>query len=342
MNKELLQQMIDQKLVNVQKHPTADLYIHNYAAQVQYSKAWNEITLQTRGLILDGNMNVVAKPFGKFFNLSEHTPEEIPNEPFEVFDKCDGSLGILYWVDDTPYIATRGSFTSDQAIHATNLLHTKYKHLFDKIDRNKTHLFEIIYPENQIVCWYNGLDDLILLTVICNKTGAETLPDIGFTTVKRYNGINNIEELKAFEEDNKEGFVIRFKSGFRVKLKFDEYVRLHRIITQVSNIVIWEYLCEGKPFDELLERVPDEFYSWLKQTKQQLTDKYDAILHKASAGLRECHSPDKKTFALAVLAKHKQLSGVIFAMYNKKDHEKIIWKMCRPVYSKPFKNNVEN
>lgn len=28
--------------------------------------------------------------------MEEHTNDEIPNEPFEVFEKMDGSLGILF------------------------------------------------------------------------------------------------------------------------------------------------------------------------------------------------------------------------------------------------------
>ena len=54
--------------------------------------------------------------FNKFFNMEEHQPEEIPNETFEVFEKLDGSLGILFWYQGQWILATKGSFTSDQAI----------------------------------------------------------------------------------------------------------------------------------------------------------------------------------------------------------------------------------
>ena len=69
MDKELLKSMLEQKLVLVQKHPDTDLFIYNYSPLVQYQKLWNEITLMTRGLILDKEMNIVARPFKKFFNL---------------------------------------------------------------------------------------------------------------------------------------------------------------------------------------------------------------------------------------------------------------------------------
>lgn len=166
MNKELLKQMITEKLVSVQKHPKADLFIYNYSPRVQYERLWNEITLKTRGLILDSEMNIIARPFGKFFNLEEHSESDLPKLSFDVFDKMDGSLGILYWLNDVPYIATRGSFNSDQAIHGTEILYSKYKNTFNKLERDKTYLFEIIYPSkgdlgyHGIVNWNETSNDL--------------------------------------------------------------------------------------------------------------------------------------------------------------------------------------
>lgn len=341
MNIELLNKRVGKKLVSVQKHPTADLFIYNYTPTVQYDKLWDEITMQTRGLILDGSQNIVAKPFGKFFNVEEHAPEQLPQLPFDVFEKLDGSLGILYWLNDLPYIATRGSFESDQAKHATQILYEKYSNLFPLLDKHKTYLFEIIYPENRIVLDYGGLDDLILLTVIDNETGEETIEDIGFPVIKRFDGINDLEELKALEKNNKEGFVVRFKNGFRVKMKFAEYVRLHRIITGVSNIAIWEYLKDGKPFDALLEKVPDEFYDWLMQTKDEIVGNFNKIVLEGNSVYPTIYNEDKKTFALRVLDKYKNISAILFNMWTNKKIEPIIWKMVRPTYSRPFKKDTQ-
>ncbi|MEO8147422.1 MAG: hypothetical protein ABI723_07285, partial [Bacteroidia bacterium] len=80
--------------------------------------------------------------------------------------------------------------------------------------------------------------------------------------------------------------------------------------------------------------------NWVKQTQSELQSKYDDIKTKSFNAYRECYSDDKKTFALSVLEKYKDLSPVIFSIYNKKDYNKIIWKLCRPAYSKPFKIEV--
>ena len=132
-------------------------------------------------------------------------------------------------------------------------------------------MFEILYPENRIVVDYGNKKELVLLAVIETPTGYEVpyqsvLPTYSkyFAVVKKHDlTINNLTDLKKLEEDNREGFVVRFEDGMRVKVKFCEYVRLHGILTNVSNLVVWEHLKNNYNFDELLDRVPDEFYDWL-------------------------------------------------------------------------------
>lgn len=330
--------MLEERLVSVQKHPTADLFIYNYTQRAQFSREWNEVTRICRGLILDADFNFVARPFPKFFNLEEHKPEEIPTLPFEVTEKMDGSLGILYWIGDTPFISTRGSFTSEQAVHATDLLHNKYRRSWALFESGKTYLFEIIYPQNRIVIDYAGLDDLVLLAVIDTATGHDLpRPDIGFPIVKRYNGINDLAELKGREEENKEGFVICFSNGFRVKMKFAEYVRLHRIVTGVSNIAIWEYLSEGKSLDELLDRVPDEFYAWVKKTTADLKFEYEKIFEEARFNYKTF--PTRKE--TAIYFQTQKYPHVMYSLMDNKPPDKVIWKMIRPTFAKPYKVEVQ-
>jgi RNA ligase len=96
MNIEELNQLITDNYINVNKHPKADLYIYNYTQKAQYERLWNDWTLACRGLIMDRDYNIIARPFKKFFNLGEFENQDIPNESFEVYEKMDGSLGILY------------------------------------------------------------------------------------------------------------------------------------------------------------------------------------------------------------------------------------------------------
>lgn len=337
--KILLQQMLDEGFISKQKHPTADLYIYNYTAKTQYDYLWNEMTLMCRGLVLNGEGEIVARPFAKFFNYGELNHDQLPNEPFEVFEKLDGSLGILYWIDDRPYIASRGSFISDQAIVATQILHEKYEHLFDKLDKKITYLFEIIFPENRIVVNYNNRRDVVLIGLRNTETGQDLpLVDLGFTLPKRYINFESITQLQAEQRDNEEGYVLQFASGYRVKIKFDEYLRLHRIVTHVSNIIIWEYLLEGKSIGAIIEHVPDEFYNWVQKTIADLQEKYDKVLEQCKADYKEL-STKKET---ALYFKTCPYPSILFAMYNKKRYEAIIWKQVKPIFTKPFINSNTN
>lgn len=332
-NLQELNLLIEQKYISVQKHKETSLYIYNYTPQTQFERFWNELTLQCRGLILNEKGEIIARPFRKFFNLEEHQPEEIPQEPFEVYEKLDGSLGILYWLNNKPFIASRGSFTSMQAQKATGLLHTKYHHIIPHLKQGITYLFEIIYPHNRIVVNYGAAEELILLAIIDNNTGLDfPLEDIGFPLVQRFDGINDFQKLKELNYPNKEGFVLKFQSGFRVKVKFEEYVRLHRILTGVSNKMIWEMLKNGTPMEAILERVPDEFYEWVKKTKENLIEEYTAIEAHCKNEFKELD--DRKSTAMYYLT--CKYPSILFAMLDKKDYSEIIWKLIKPTYEKPF------
>ncbi|MGD1842188.1 MAG: T4 RnlA family RNA ligase [Thermonemataceae bacterium] len=344
----LLQQMVAQKYVTVQKHPKADLYIYNYTPSAQYERLWNAATLASRGLILNDQQAIIARPFPKFFNLEEHPSSDFPNEPFEVFEKMDGSLGILYWIDDQPFMATRGSFDSEQAQRATAMLYDTYRDSLAHLRKDVTYLFEIIYPNNRIVVDYGAQEKLVLLAMIDTATGQYLpLEEMGFPIVPRYDGINDLQSLRALPADNKEGFVIRFRNGFMVKVKFEEYVRLHRILTQISTRTIWTYLKEAQPFDALLERVPDEFFNWVRQTKATFQAKYQAIETTAQREFSQAPFPaahkqsgkhlspeERKTVAQYFV--QCTYPKILFAMLDERDYSSYIWQMIYPMFEKPF------
>lgn len=230
-----IQDEIASGYINEQAHPSAPLRILNYSQRAQFDWRWNAATMQCRGLIVDADWNVVARPFEKFFSF-EQLGGDVPVEPFEAYEKMDGSLGILYFLDGVPQIASRGSFISDQAKRATDMLSDKYAGA--QFDENHTYLFEIIYPENRIVVDYGDREELVLLAIIETATGKE-IPlseyDSPFPVVKRYDGFSQFDELLATQDQSREGFVVRFESGQRVKIKFDEYKRLHKLLTGVSR-----------------------------------------------------------------------------------------------------------
>jgi RNA ligase len=336
----ILNDYIEKGLVVKNDHPTLPLSIYNYTRKTQYEKLWDNITKSCRGLILDNQGNVIAKSFDKFFNLEEHIPTEIPNEEFEVFEKLDGSLGILFWYQGKWIIASKGSFTSEQSIKAKQILDEKYN--VEPIPKGYTTLVEIIYPQNRIVCDYGSDESLVVLSMISNANGKELEYDslllinkeTNIPVVKKYDGIQDYKSLKSTISKEREGYVVKFRSGLRMKIKGEDYVYLHRLLTGFSNVDIWEYLKDNKDLNVLLDRVPDEFDSWVKETVRDLTVRFENIDNDYNDIFNSIYSINKKDFAER--AKKYPHSSLLFAMYDGKQTHKIIWKLIRPEYSKPF------
>lgn len=340
---EKLNKYYEDGLVTKQVHPTLPLSIWNYTPETQFQNLWDDITLQARGLVTDDNGNVVARPFKKFFNLSEgkHTP----TANFEVYEKLDGSLGILFYCDNQWIMATRGSFTSDQSIRAYEMLQN---YDYDRLHKSYTYLFEIIYDENRIVCKY-PFEDIILLGIIDTKTEYEVdlynddvdfrfknlIKNIGFKIAKRYDGIEDYNDLKQMIGDNEEGFVVKFSNGDRVKIKGDEYLRLHKIMTNVSTTAVWECLSNGDNLSHILSDVPDEFYSKIKEYEMSLIEQYNQIeseYFKHFASLSMSYADSRKDFAINSMK--TKYPSILFSMLDKRDHGKVIWNILKPEFQK--------
>ena len=343
---DILNKYAEDGLLMKQTHPELPLTIWNYTERVQYDGIWNGITLMCRGLVTDESGNIVARPFQKFFNMEEgkHTA----TNSFEVYDKLDGSLGILFNYKGQWIICTRGSFTSDQAVEATKMLH---KYDLGLLPTRYTYLFEIIYPQNKIVVDYNGFTGLVLLGAVVTETGQEpsygSLKDISAMSniplVRIYNGITDYTELKSMIKISEEGFVVKFDNGERMKIKGSEYIRLHKIMTNISTTVIWDHLQHGLDVLTLLADVPDEFYMKIKRCITNLNWSYGSISNRVGK-MYDYHMygkygdkepvTDKKKYAEWVMEQEPAFRPILFNMFDGKDYDKHIWKLVKPKFEK--------
>ena len=343
---------LDQYTVNghlfKQVHRNMPLSIWNYTPEVQYGQLWDKVTLQCRGLVTDNNGDVVAYPFKKFFNIEEN--KHTPTQNFEVYEKMDGSLGILFFYEGKWVVATRGSFTSPQSVKARELLDTKYN--LESIPKGYTTLFEIIYPENRVVVDYGDEEKLVVLGMTNRFNGKELdyeslvnmHSESGIPVVKRYDGIKDYSTLKGMIESNAEGFVVKFSNGDRMKIKGEEYLRLHKIMTNVSTTGVWELLSNGGDINEFLKDVPDEFYKKVKDYADALQyGCYQISEHCGKAhdyfrygkyNDREVE-PTKKEYAEHVMSNgHPPYRSVMFAMWDGKPYDKLIWNILKPEFKK--------
>lgn len=328
-----LQDYKDKKLLRCQKHPSKNLLIWNYTDLVQCKRLWDDVTTVSRGLVTDLEGNIIARSFRKFHNIEEgrHTP----TQEFDVFEKVDGSLVIVFWHESEWIVATRGSFVSPQAQHARDLLHKYFGSDDFKLHTDKTYSFEIIYPQNRIVVDYRDADELVFLTAF-GVDGSEyidagvELAEYNIRCAKRYS-YTDVEQLKALNWENAEGFVVRFSNGERVKVKFQKYLDLHRTLTNISAASVWDMLCKD-PSALSIDDIPDEFMSWVEQKWKQLKDEYDAIfasVHDIFESLAACTS-NRTEFAKQA-SKHEN-AKLLFMLYDRRmdDLHNCICQSIRP------------
>jgi RNA ligase len=154
--------------------------------------------------------------------------------------------------------------------------------------------------------------------------------------VETFDGITDFEKIE--ERPNSEGYVVHFPStDLRFKVKHQEYVRLHRILTGINAKRIWEILSAGQSLDEILDRVPDEFYAWVRITEQNLNKQYQMIEADAKLKFSVVKNMESRKEQAQWLAKNAQYPGLVFNMLDGKDYSAQIWKLIQPKYETPFK-----
>jgi RNA ligase len=333
-NLETLVKYRDDGWLLSQNHPTLPLIIWNYSQTTQYENYWDEITLMCRGLVTNNEGDIIARPFKKFFNIEEgkHTP----TENFEVWEKMDGSLGIVFWYEGQWIVATRGSFTSDQAIKGAELLK---KYNTDIMSKHLTYCFEIVFPQNRVVVDYGDYEGLVLLATFDTsgkEYDIEMWREYGFDVVKKYDGIKDFKELKSIIKENQEGFVVKFDNGDRMKIKGVEYLRLHKIMTNLSTTSVWESLKNDDDIYELLRDVPDEFYEKINDYIVELKNQFKSIQTLYFSYFLDITnkvvSTDRKLFA--EFAKKYEHPSLLFSLLDGKDTSEKIWNIIRPEFRK--------
>lgn len=322
--------------VTERKHPEfPELSIFNYSDKTQYANHWNDVTMVTRGLIVNNETRaVLARPFRKFFNYGDeaNTGQLDPDaELYGYSNKYDGSLGIGYVrPDGVPAIATRGSFSSEQAIHASALLLTDaYSDLGYDIREGSGHqtvLFEIIYPENRIVLDYGDRDELVWLGDSDVETGEVSMKSDGRATLR---------ELVASTRPNSEGWVAWIDPFTAVKIKQDDYLALHRAISSMTPKEVWRQMQAGT-FEGFAAGLPDEFHGWADEEFNKINERFVDTCFKVNGDYLALHenklqaAPRKDQAKWIQANVDRELQGLVFSMLDGRDITSAIWKMIEP------------
>ena len=347
---EQLRQHEKEGWIKSQKHPTLPLIIWNYTEQTQYADRWDVVTTLCRGLVTDTQGEIVAHPFRKFFNYSQLKAwNKVPQGNFKVLEKLDGSYIQVFTYNDELIVSSKGSFTSDQATMATDIIFQEG--VADLFNPSYNYIFELIHPQNRIVLDYGKREELVLLGII-DKRGTEIEIDgSSFSMPKEFTKSEDIswEDFHKIIEDNQEGFVVKFDSGDRMKIKSDEYLRLHKIVTQTTSKDIWLALKENRDLRELIERVPDEFLNWVYQKIGELTVAYRTIERQVEKDYQYgvhigkfAQGWDQDVYAVvsrkdtALYINTCMYPKLMFKLLDNNELSDQIWDMVRPPHEKAF------
>lgn len=351
-DRQLLDDMIARKYINVQVHQEFGYKLYNYSKSCTLEHVWNDATELCRGIITDADDNIIARPFRKFYNYEEIEQKGVipTGLPYKIYEKRDGSMGTLYWSPDgVPFIATRGSFESDQALFATELLRKILKwgkpediskvlsnfvtagNSSKKIFKVRyTLVFEIIYPEDRHVVDYGGEESITLLAIIDNETGDEVDPELLsniFGVVKCYESTDWKHIRDMYDGDNAEGFVVKFSNNFRMKLKYEQWFRKNALMAGLSRRKVLDFIVNDdlKGLFGIVNQLNEENKIYYTNILKELRKMYADMECDAFSEYREFDT-DKDAAFYFNACKHR---AILFAIRHGKDYSRIIWKRIK-------------
>ena len=271
-------------------------YTRDYPT-LAFNKTWNPYVAWARGLVYDltdpNDPKIIGIPFSKFFNYLEN-PQRVPDPQATIIDiseKADGSLGTAFFWKGQWWMASSGAVNSPQAEKGTAML--RAKPWLKNLQEDCNYIFEIIYPENQIILDYGDMEDLILLgaryvhpmpnMMMTAKTAFNLIGDDRVRVVKNYNHINlSSEAIPQFVNEAQsdklvEGVIVTYSDGTKFKFKSDQYVKLHVLKRSITFNSAFQAIREGN-YQDYLSAVPEEFRPIVDGWYDEIQDKISRLL----------------------------------------------------------------
>lgn len=347
---------LDTGLVTIQHHKEFPLDIYAYGREAVFGNVWDEVTSKCRGIIVHRHTGeVIARPFEKFHNYGSihaaNTFNPVVEADFKtqpaIWEKMDGFMCTLYTWDGVDYIASKGSFHSIHAKWATKWYRDNVG-LRGTFPEGYTPVFEGLHPDLRIVVDYKERTELVLLALIHIETGAELTPP----SLSTWAAINGVSTPKAFmktwqearldNEHDAEGYVLTWydplgqKPPKRLKMKFVDYLRLHRMVCGVSPKAVWEALASNSnEIKEWLDKNNNTpwFEAFIGKWVTALQADYDRRYAGASkiytdAATKLMWAP-RKDYALEFAKAPKEFQSAAFKLLDNQDPSQVLWNQVK-------------
>lgn len=326
-------ELISEKPYCIKVTEKEDLVCFKYS---QIDSDFNEpLVRECRGIILEKDTwNVVAYAFNKFFNFGESYADEIDWASARVLEKVDGSLIKVYYYNGWR-VGTNSTIDANDA----KLLAPPYETFMDlfsaaadicgldynKLDPHYTYIFELRSPYNKVVVPYEDIR-IIHIGTRNNITCEEVEVDIGIEKPKQYmlSSLDDCIAMAATFDFTKEGFVVVDKDYHRVKVKSEDYVRVHRLANNGSITLERAIdLIRTNELEEFLVYCP-QYTDFISDTRHRFNKFYSDIYFNVNMALIEkMNCETRKDFA--AVAKTFKYPMVWFKVYDTKSFDIDAW-----------------
>jgi len=299
----------------------------------------SELAKEFRGTTFrNDTKECICRPFKKFFNINEREETQLQNIDLRnatYYTKFDGSMATPVLINDKVFWKTKNSFYSDVAVKIQNFYDNNRNYKWKTKLRTQlkyfTPIFEYVAPHNRIVLEYKE-EELVYLGFRELESGLYTA---------NWNNSCDVEYGDIYGMKDIEGFVIICSDGTMVKAKTEEYLNLHRIVTDFNpkNII-------QSTLDETIDDMLGVVYQiGIKDRAKEIEALRDETLEtflkvKDDISYDWCWArvfkEDRKEFALQVNKEIRpEFRGIMFMILdNKNPSEKINKIVFDEVYSK--------
>lgn len=248
----------------------------------EFWSAYDGFYMECRSVVIDiKNECLVLTPFRKFRNLNECDETSFENVAarirtascVEFTDKLDGSMQAARWYNGRIVMSGSMALNAKESWRledGINMLVSNEKYIeMLRAFPDETFIFEYIsLKDAHVVKYSKEQEGLYLIGIRETRTGYE-LPYWAIQIVANRFSIpttkifdKTLEEVMSELDDKKsseaEGFVLNI-DGFKVKIKYNDYVNMHHMLSAISSINLIIKSIADNTFDDMLANVPNAY-----------------------------------------------------------------------------------
>lgn len=279
---------------------------------------------ECRSLVVDiENEAIVLCPFKKFRNLNECKETSLENVKnkiaeatnIEVSEKIDGSMQSASFYNGNIVMAGAQAVNPENSWRLQDGIRMIYsnENYCKMIKENPywTFIFEYVsLKDAHVVQYTKEQEGMYLIGIRHNLTGEQfsyknildiaQIYNIDKTTQIYQQTLEDVlGDMDKYKSNEREGVVL-FIDGLQVKIKYNDYVHIHRILSAISSVnLIIEHIADGT-FDDLIAKIPEAYRTKTLAIKQLIYDYITSMEEKVNFYLKEANnnSNDKKEFMI--------------------------------------------